>query len=352
MRGQLRLAFDETLRNLTSTWQRTIVLAAISLSVGFIVAILTITDVDRVAAVTKQQYDAGSSSFQVVGPGGSRVDALRCQSLEHIDGVIAAGGILHTETVRVTEQPDAEVHLLTVSSGFAAAAWPSSVRARGASVLAGSAFADLSWRNGSDVVIHYSDGRNAIITIGAVASSRSILGLERSLLVVEPPSGAVDSCLVLTDPQYRMSVAQSLPGWFGTGTKVQDIFTRSELVADPQALMSGRISGFGWLAGGFTVAVIVVGSWLARRAEFALYRLLELREPALLTMLIVEVLFLAFVPIQIGFLLAIGSHSLQTLHASALLLDLIRFDSLIALIPIFGLRCIPKRAILKTLKGF
>jgi hypothetical protein len=94
-----RLAFDEVLRNLTSSPLRTATLALLSAAIGAATTLATISDLGRVSAVVEQQYAAGSSAFEIVGPSGHRVDAVRCHALEAVDGVLAAGGVMNLAMV-------------------------------------------------------------------------------------------------------------------------------------------------------------------------------------------------------------------------------------------------------------
>jgi hypothetical protein len=349
---QSRLAFDEVMRNLGSARRRTASLALVSVLIGATVALLTIVDMERISAINEQQYEAGSSAFQVVAPGGARADAVRCNAIQGITGVLAAGGIISADNVRLGVQPDADVSLLTVTPGFVAAAWPGLKSASGVSALAGSAYTALSWHRNTRVTYTNADGSPTVIRLDAVPSSRSMLGLDRVIIAVVPPATTVDTCLVLADPPARSAVAAAVRGWFGEGTSVQDVLVGSALVENPQALLDNRLSRFGWLAGGAAIALLLLGSWVARRAEFALYRLLGFRESGVLAMFVAEMALLALVPIQVGALVAIGSRHLEPLVASAFWLDWLRLDLLVIMIPLLGLAIVPRRSLLATLKGF
>jgi hypothetical protein len=257
---------------------------------------------------------------------------------------------MSAENVRLALQPDTDIRLLSVTPGFVAASWRELPASRQISVLAGSAFADFGWGRGAKILIRTASGTSGQLTLDAIGGT-SMLGYERVLVTVAPPAGTVDVCLVTANPESAASVAESLRGWFGDGTSVQDVLIRSGLVSDPQQLVKARISQYGWIAGGFAIVAIMLGGWAARRGEFALYRLLGFNEGAILAMLVIDTLILALIPAQLGSILAISASDIDALVTSAFLLDWIRFDLVMTLIPLIGIAALPRRSQLSTLKG-
>jgi hypothetical protein len=346
------LGVVEAVRNLVSSPTRTIVLAVGSVIVGAIIATATVVEVDRVVTVASQQEIAGAYAFEVVAPGGAAPAATRCNSLQNIDGVIAAGGVMATTGVRLDVQPDEDARILVVTPGYIAAAWPDLPDASKASVIAGSGFGNLGWQAGS--VVHYTvDGTSSNVStrLDDVTQHPSMLNDDRVLVQVAPPAGTVAVCLVRARADSAASVSQALRGSFGAGTSIQDVLIRSSLLSDPQQLLDSRVSQLGWAFGGLVIAVLLIGGWVARRGEFALYRLLGFPDRGILAMLTVETVALGLIPAQLGALIGIGIHHLDPLVANALVLDWLRFDLLIVLIPLAGISIIPRGSLLATLKG-
>jgi hypothetical protein len=341
----------EALRNLASSRLRSVGLAAVALVIGAAVALLTTIDVTRIATTATEQERAGAFSFQVVAPGGGRPDAKRCHEMNSIDGVLAAGGVMSTTVAKLDVQPDSDVRILTVTPGFIASVWSDLPSPRKYSAIAGSAFTQLGWNIGSTVAYTTSAGTEEAVTIDTIAATPSMLRLERVLVTTAPPTGTVEGCLVTASPKAAAAVGKLLQGWFGDGTSVQDVLIRSSLMSDPQQQLGARISQFGWLAGAFVIAAVLLGGWTSRRAEFALYRLLGFKERAILSMLIVDTLALAILPAQLGALIAIGARQLHPLVAAALTIDWLRIDLLVLLLPILGILSIPRRSLLGKLKG-
>jgi hypothetical protein len=217
--------------------------------------------------------------------------------------------------------------------------------------VAGSDYRNLSWRSGDTVGYTTPDGVQALAHLDAVADTKSVLGDERVIAVSAPPHGTVTSCVVLAVPSARISVAQAAQGWFGAGTSVTDVFARSDLVQDPQRLLETRLSRFGWAVGGAALVAVMLAHWVARRGEFALYRLHHVRDRGILAMFTFETLLLALVPTQAGALLALGARPVDPLLATSLTLDWLRLDLVVVLAPVLGLLAVPRGSLLATLKG-
>lgn len=345
------LALTEVGRNLRTSPLRTIVLMLVFLAVGAGVSAFTISDVERIADVAEAQYRAGAFVYEVVGPSGERVDALRCNALNGEAGVSAAGGVMARTAVSLASQPDAELRLLTVTPHFIAAAWPGDHATTSPSTFAGSALMDLGVRDEASVRYRVRDGDQQLIDIDAIASTRAVTGAEAVLVEVAPPSGTVDSCLVLVKPSVDGEAYDALAGLFGPGTTVRELLPPSGLVADPEALFDGRLSAYAWLAASIVCAIALFGSWLGRRQEYALYRLIGFSEGAVFAMLCTEAALVCVLPAQLGLILGMGTQPLELLTSAALALDVARFDAAILVLPAVGYLLLPRRSLLPSLLG-
>jgi hypothetical protein len=350
------LALSESRRNLASALAQTLILASIFISLGVGVATFTGADAGRIAAVAKTQYRAGAFVYSLVGPSGARVDALKCDSLNGANGITAAGGVMANQIVMLESQPDAQLRLYTATPGFIAAAWPGSESEAALSTFAGNDLIDVGIVPGGTVRFRTTRGEMQKMQIDGVALYPAVSGEGRLLVEVAPPTGTLESCLVLVSPPAARSMADALRGYFGAGTTVTDVLLRSDLVADPQDLFASRLSGLGWLAAGLVSAIILVGSWLARRRDFALYRLIGFSERTVFMMLAIEATFVCFLPSQLGLIIGIGLGGVQRmgvdpLTAQSLLVDLARFDLALLALPAIGYLLLPRRSLLPTLLG-
>jgi len=347
----LRLALGEVLRNLASAPLRTAILVIVSTSIASVSTLATITDVNRASHAAQQQYAAGSTAFEIVGDSGSRIDAYRCHALNSQDGVTAAGGIMHSDLIHIGVQPDADTVVVTTTPGFIPAAWPTMIGARSASLIAGSYYQSLGWAPGSTFSYTPANGRPTLAHIDFVADSVSILGHDRIIAATAPPIGTVRSCIVLAQPQARNAVVQAIQGWFGPGTTITKVMVHSDLIQDPQVLFNSRVSRYGWAAAAAVLIATILSHWIARRSEFALYRLNHVSGRGILTMFTLEMLLLVLIPAQIGILIAIGIRPIDSLLATTLIFDILRLDLLVVLAPLIGLLAVPQRSLLATLKG-
>lgn len=346
-----KLVFSETRRNFVSSPARTLTLVLMFLAVGAGVSAFTSGDTERIAAVAERQYRAGAFVYELVGPSGQRVDALKCDSLNSVEGVTAAGGVMARTLVSLQSQPDAQLRVLTVTPRFIAAAWPEVGATGSLSVFAGSSLHEQGIQAGAWVRYYTTQGESQLIHIDAVAQSQSVTGEERLLAEVAPPSGTVDSCLVLVAPPAALSAGQAFVGLFGPGTTVREVLLHSELVADPEELFASRLSQYGWLVGGVACAIILLGSWLGRRHEFALYRLMGFTESAIFVMLSIEAVLVCVLPGQLGIMIGFGSQALDPLTSQALIFDVARFDAAVLVIPAIGYVLLPRGSLLPALRG-
>jgi hypothetical protein len=345
------IALSEVARNLRSSVVRTAILMILATVTGAAICGATRFDLERIAEQQRHQIEAGSTSFQIVGPGGARVDARRCAAASAIDGVIAAGGIWRTEAVSLPLQPSDSFQLVSATPGFIAAAWPTLGSASKSSVVLGPKYADYGARPGSTLTFASDSTTSGRLHVDAVASIPATIGLDRSIVVTAPAEGRLDSCLVRSQPNQYSNVGAALRGWFGDGTSVQEVLLRSDLNADPQRLLEQRPSGYGWLVAGLMLLIVASGAWVSRRSEFALYRLLGFRESSLVLMLVAETTALLLIPAQLGAVAAIGGAPTDQVTAAALVFDWVRFDLLVVLAPLVGLIAMPRRSVVATLKG-
>ncbi|MCC6376384.1 MAG: hypothetical protein IT191_05135 [Microbacteriaceae bacterium] len=348
---KIQLAYSEVQRNFLASPVRTVVMVFVSIIVASSVALATVVDVNRIEQSKTQLESFGAHSFVLVAPGGKRPDAQRCQEAENIEGVRAAGGVMSTSFVRLSLQPDITVRNLTVTPGYIAAAWPNLPNAKTFSVAIGPGLSYLGLSPGSSIFYSNRVGRVATTRVDAVIEVVSVTGDDRVLLESAIPQGTVESCLVTAVPAASTNVSLTLRDWFGVGTSIQDVLNRSPLNTDPQLQYKVRFSQFGWAAGGFIFFAILLGFWVSRRNEFALYRLLGFSEVQVFAMLCFETFYLGLLPAQLGALMVIWTVTPEPFSLAVVALDLARLDLALLLVPVLAIMILPRRSILKTLKG-
>lgn len=347
----LSLALNEVARNIKSAPVRSLIIFCVALCVGAGVSLSTITDVTRVTQAQDKLYISGSAVLILSGPNGDPVPAARCHAISAMDGVESAGGVMSTEMIRLSTLPSSNTRLRLVTPGYFAATWPTLPRAHQLSVVADVSHRDYGWTAGTNFRYTDSAGREHTAKVDAVAAHPDVEQSGRTIAAVSPPHGTVTSCNVLTKVESKQVVASALRGWFGEGTSLTDALMSSGLAADPQIMFSERLSKFGWILGGAVLTGLMVMHWVARRSEFALYRLNHVSSRGIVAMFALETLFLVLLPAQIGSMFAIGLNDFTPLLGTTVLLDVLRLDLVIVLIPLIGLLAVPKGSLLATLKG-
>lgn len=345
------LAIAEAVRNVRAAPLRSAIVAGICMLAGAGVAATTQLDLHHVVAADTAQYLAGASTLEVVARDGQPLDALRCHSLMRVDGVIAAGGVMSAESVRMAIEPEADVRLLTTTPGFPVASWPELQSAGPLSVVAASDLARSGLRAGDTVSVSSPSRPATLLHLDAVPQHLSTLGVDRMLLITDAPEGVVSSCLVLAEPASAAPLAALLSDYFDAPAHATPRFLPSALHLHPDQMLHARLSQYGWLIASALCGIALVGGWLARRAEFALYRLLGLPESALLAMFTTEFALLCLAPAQFGLILGTGTHALGSLAATNLGIDILRFDAVLLTLPALAMLILPRASVLATLKG-
>lgn len=347
------LGAAEATRNLLSTPLLSGILMSVCLLAGAGVGAATTVEVAQVSHAAHAQYLAGATAVEVVGEGGSPLDATRCHALIGVDGIVSSGGVMAAESVRLGTEPDADVRLLTATPGYPAAAWPELENMGPLSVIAASDLARSGLRSGGTVQISSPYLDVALLHVDAVPDEVSVTGADRLLVVTAPPRGVVANCLVLATPSAAPNVVALLTTYFGDGATMRQVLLPSALVTSPDELLHLRLSQYGWLIGGLLCAIALLGNWFARRDQFALYRLLGSSERLILVMLVVELACACLLPAQLGLVLGIGitAGPLDELVARSLFLDVLRFDAVLLMLPALAVLSLPRSSALSALRG-
>ena len=349
----IELATAEALRNLRTSALLTGALVLACASAGATVGLATASETSRIAEAARAQYLAGATVIEAIGPEGSRLAAIKCHALMGVDGILAAGGIMASESVRLGAEPDADLSLITVTPGYLAAAWPELQNFKPLSVVAGPDLARSGVRSEDYVEVHTLTQGRMLLRTDATPQHESTTGVDRVLALVSAPEGTVSSCLVLTRAGVTNNTTNYLSSYFGDGTSVRSALLPSTLVTSPDELLRSRLSQYGWLVSGLVCGIALLGFWFARRNEFALYRLLGLSEFSIVAMLMTELACLCLLPSQLGIVvgIAFGAASVDDLVATSLVLDILRFDALLVMLPAIALTVAPRASILPALGG-
>ncbi len=345
------LGITEAFRNLRANIPLSTAIASICLIAGIGVSITTAFETQRAADSAQNQYLAGATVFEVVSRDSAPLDAVRCHSLMGVEGVLAAGGVMSWESVRIAIEPEADMRLVTTTPRFPGAAWPELASRTTPSIVAGSDLARSGLRDGDSLVVLSGGLPGKTIHVDAVPARAPTINADRLIVATAPPKGTVGSCLVLSRPPAAGYISSVLGDYFDAPANVAARLLPSDLAEDPETLLRTRLSQFGWAALAAVCAIVLLGNWFAHRGNIALYRLLGASEKELLWMLSTECAVVAIVPSQVGLMIGIGAQSLDQVVSTQLLLDIARFDLALLLLPPIALLCIPRKNLVSALKS-
>jgi hypothetical protein len=290
--------------------------------------------------------EAGLFVYTVSHVDGTLLDAARCDQLNTVVGVVSAGGVVGSQTVTVPQLPSNVIEVLLATPGLPQVVWPEARAESGsAAVLAGDRLtADLgltpgSWLSASSPS---NDRPVELYQVDWVApESVRFPRYADSVIVVTPPQGGLRTCLIETQPQAYEAVGTVVLGWFPDAADivVAPLLGDSGIGPSPETAFQHRLSRSGPLIGTALLTVLSVVTWLSRRPELALYRLLGLTDAGVVTMVLADVALTVWAPTWVGACLAqmILWPSLTWQTATTCSLDLARLAVALSLTPLASL---------------
>lgn len=275
-----------------------------------------------------------------------------CERLASVEGILRAGGVASSEIVNTPLDPRNGLLLISASPSWLQIVWPNSPKLTGVAV--GNALASrLGLVSGStvpSVQANSSHEPTANLEIQQVlpASPRSDR-FESVAVYAASPTETVGECLVESESGAVEKVRSVLAGWFSPSPVfVRPFYSLDQLQQTPQQELDGRSSKIGPYLGFALLLSLALGRWAARKQDFALYRVLGLKEPQLAVMLVIESAVTVWGPAILGGTVATVA-GLCLLRASLVaaqlsLLDYAALLSLLAVVPAIGwlwLRLLP-----------
>gem|GEM_PF-1656191 len=351
-----RFETREAMENLRSSAVMTAARSVLAALVGFGVIAVTATDTIALLEDWTEYEMAGRSSFSVVGRT-EAISAHLCDAANSIDGVRGAGAVLSRNPTETSLPTRDTIDIARVTPGYLDAAWYA-VPPRAIGLVAP---VDLATKfglvDGSYVRISDVEGTPKGLStnrrIDWAATSRSrVDGINDALIVVAAARGDVNECLVTAEPRARRSVKLALEEWFGSGATVIPFLQGSLLVGDPDEAYRHRSSQ--WLAAALAsaVAIVLIMNWNARKADFALYRILGMPRRRIQAMLSMEFALVTLAPFSVGAVFGLytaASAPAETVYA--IMTDLLRAFLILVVAFVLSLAFVGKRTVYDRLRG-
>lgn len=354
-RFRLSIVVEEAFHNTFSRILWPTVLAVCAFVAGFAVPALTALDVGAIEAQSSAQTVAGSNVLVISAEDRAPLSAQRCDRLRSVEGVLSAGGVQAEVTAR--DSSGSPIHLVYATAGYAAIVWPSSsgIRNAVAGVVAGDLFAREAGLVGPSTLVGLRrDDRVFEVFVDQVMTAPSRAGLmDRSLLVVEPATSTITECFVEAAPGAFEGVEAVAVSWFPREdrTRVDPFVKSGPTAAEIDQAYGRRFSALTAPVGAVLSLLSAMGSWLARRNEFALYQNLGVGPGRRVLMVLTEFVSTTLLATQIGLGLGLLTSLWSPFALQTVAVDLVGLLLLSSVIPAVGLLVLPNGRGLSALRG-
>lgn len=345
----------ETVANLLAHRILSGLLASVGIIAPCLALVLAISEVNGIAAREQELVDRGATVFSITAVDREPLSASRCDALNGIGGVIAAGGIVGVESLHALLPDYRFLPLASATPGLARIYWPeSAARGTGVTVGAGTA-SDFGLVAGSLLAVSGGEDARYLPVADAAAPSPRSEAYDLALLEAVAPAGGTYECLVEGRPGAGRDLEAALVGWFpGVPTSIHPYFSLPDTGRTPAAEMRDRLSFWLPLAAAGLVTAALLTWWMMRRPELALYAVLGLNRNALLLMLVVDWAVLAVLPGSIGITVAsvVSSGLINGVPVpAAAVLDIGRYLVALVPIPVLGYLALARVSAFDSLKG-
>ena len=302
----------EGLGNLGSNAFRSLALAAIAAAALGGLAFMELRQAGELTQFARD-YQAGGAYVAIASVQGGGLSGARCQSLNGVHGVRAAGAMRGTGTVTFPSAPGVLFQSADVTAGLLGVWAPGVTGPSGAGILAGSALAtELGIRAG---LVARIDANGPTYFSNVYDFSRRNPQAARWALSPVPPAGGFDECWVEFSPGAYQAGREMLAARFAEGSAdpvVRPYRRSDEFTRNPAAEWESRPQRRGWLA----VPVVLFGLGLVsawfRRSESALYLAVGTRRAQLAVMATAEQWPLVGVGWAAGFVVAFALEAFIT----------------------------------------
>lgn len=327
----------ETVANLGAHALLSALLALIAAGVGFGVTTVITAETASFENEARALDDRGRNVVVVTGRLG--ISAERCAEIAWTPGVLRSGALLRSEpaTLRTTATRSATVR--TVTRGYADIVWPSHPKSDG--LLVGPKLADeLQVSGQARAWVHVADDEISLMKIGVVqtASARDA-DANRSAFRLATAHGVARECLIESEPGAGPGVIALAQQMFAEDDPiVAPVYAPDATVALPEARFQERTTDILLpVATSLIFAIALLGLWLIRGKDFALYRLLALPPPLLAGGLLLEAALLVAIPYAAGTAAGIATSSwISTLSLALVAFASVKVLATIAFVPLVG----------------
>ena len=307
----------EGLGNLGSNAFRSLALSAIAAAALGGLAFMELRQAGELTQFARD-YQSGGAYVAIASVPGGGLSGARCQALNGVDGVRAAGAMRGTGTVTFVSAPGVLFQSADVTPGLLGVWAPGVPGPSGAGILAGSALAtELGIRAG---LVARVDANGPTHFSAVYDFSRRNPQAARWALSPVPAAGAFDECWVEFSPGSYQGGKEMLAARFAEGSAdpvVRPYRRSDEFTRNPAAEWASRPQQRGWIA----VPIVLFGLGLVsawfRRSESALYLAMGTRRAQLAVMASAEQWPLIGVGWALGFTVAFTLQAFITQQPTA-----------------------------------
>lgn|GEM_PF-5763068 len=348
---------DETAANFASRPFRRVVIVFVALVAPLSLMVITCVEVQSSIVREEMRTDLGSHVFTVSNDQNRPLDAGRCDQLNTVSGVMTAGGVLASSAFSVPTDPGYLGDYVRVTPGYLRVLWPSVEKSELVKVGVGSSLAaNFGLVSGAHLAI-VANSQPLFFRVDYVAvEDRRFPTFSRAIVVVEAPTGSVLSCYVEVQAGASDDVATVLAGWFADSGQVTvtSIWSADQSQPTLQDELASRISQWVPFILAATVILVWCFSWMMRRQEISVYRMLGLSTAQLVLMSLIEWSLALLAPAAAALLVAV-IFAART-HVAGLALgitgiDFSRYISLLLLAPLLALLALLSVKPLDAVKG-
>lgn len=285
---------------------------------------------ERIHQTWSNRIDAGSTTFAVASPVSGGLPSPRCDALQEIDSVVAAGGRISSRSTDLTVIPSQRVQVDVVTPGFPRTMWPELALTGDLSLVAGSDVSRrLSLESGNYIDTSKPETTYQVSTVAKHAAR--ISRFNNSLVVTSPTDQLVQECYVEAFPGSVDDVERLLGEWFEPhlAVSVTKVLPPRGTDPDPEVDYQSRVGRFLPILCGLMVSMLSLSMLWARRQEFALYRLLGASHAEAFGIFLVEFLAIYLVPVTIG-VTAMALTNLDRLNSLVMLTAAMDYATLVS----------------------
>lgn len=329
---RFRLLTAEVLRNLRSYSALTASIVVLIVLFGVSTTVTSGMEAASIEAEQRALIARGTDVFSVRSE--TLIDVGECDALRGVDGVADAGASIERLNATVLALPGSSLVVNRATAGYARIVW--GLKYLAAPVGIGSEVSDaLGLRPNQQVRLQSVETRGAplTLTVGVKFSpTQRVAGANQELLIVDLPWGRAVECLVKPEAGAQSAVERLLIATFDDASVAPLAQVDSDLPSPSERLRS-RTSFWIPVAVGVTILLLLAVQTFARRADWALTRLLGARATDILMMATIETLVVAWVPFALGatagLLFVAATLPIGAMTATMLAYDVLRASSLL-----------------------